>query len=178
MPWPPRPRRATGETDPCPRRPREDEMIGCGRVSPFVVGIAVTVLLSGCAGSATSSPLPSSAPSAGTPSPSAATVTAAPSASAITPPPTIELAGFSVRPFGLAVTTSAYFAVDAAGNIYLPGGSVGSALVKLAPDGRVLARWVGLDIVAGQPDTVVGIAIDPATGDVWATDTTADAVVH
>ena len=105
-------------------------------------------------------------------------MTAAPSASAVTPPPTIELTGFSVRPFGLAVTTSAYFAVDAAGNIYLPGGSAGAALVKMAPDGSVLARWAGLDVVPGQPDTVVGIAIDPASGDVWATDTSADAVVR
>ena len=83
-----------------------------------------------------------------------------------------------MRPFGLAVTTSAYFAVDAAGNIYLPGGSMGAALVKMAPDGSVLARWAGFDVVPGQPDTVVGIAIDPASGDVWATDTTADAVVR
>jgi hypothetical protein len=104
--------------------------------------------------------------------------TPSPSASAVTPAATIELTGFSVRPFGLAVTTSAYFAVDAAGNIYLPGGTAGAALVKIAPDGSVLARWAGLDIVAGQPDTVVGIAIDPASGDVWITDTTADAVVH
>jgi pimeloyl-ACP methyl ester carboxylesterase/sugar lactone lactonase YvrE len=83
-----------------------------------------------------------------------------------------------VRPFGLAVTTSAYFAVDAAGNIYLPGGSAGAALVKIAPDGSVLARWAGFDVVPGQPDTVVGIAVDPSSTDVWVTDTNADAVVH
>ncbi len=153
-------------------------MSGRGRVSRLVVGIAVTVLLSGCAGSATSSPPPTNVPSARAPSPSAAAVTAAPSASAVTPAATIELTGFSVRPFGLAVTTSAYFAVDATGNVYLPGGSTGATLVKMAPDGSVLARWAGLDVVPGQPDTVVGVAIDPASGDVWVTDTTADAVVR
>ena len=55
---------------------------------------------------------------------------------------------------------------------------MGAALVKMAPDGSVLARWAGFDVVPGQPDTVVGIAIDPASGDVWVTDTTADAVVR
>ncbi len=157
------------------------------RAGRLVVGVSIVSLLAGCAGSATASPPPSSAPSAGAPSSSVPTSPAAtaatpaaeaPSASAITAAATIELRGFSVRPFGLAVTTSAYFAVDAAGNVYLPGGSKGAALVKMAPDGTVLARWAGLDVVPGQPDTVVGIAIDPASGDVWATDTTADAVVH
>jgi len=146
------------------------------RVSRFVVGFAVTVLLSGCAGSTTSSTLPSKAPSAEAPSPSAATVTPAPSASTVVPAATIELTGFSVR--GAMTTGNAYFAVDAAANTYLPGGSKGAALVKMAPDGSVLARWAGFDVVPGQPDTVVGVAIAPASGDVWATDTTADAVVR
>ena len=157
-----------------------------GRASRLVVGISIAFLLGGCAGNATASPPPSSVPSAGAPSASVATSpalttatpAAVPSVSAVSPTATIELTGFSVRPFGLAVTTSAYFAVDAAGNLYLPGGSKGAALVKVAPDGSVIARWAGLDVVPGQPDTVVGIAIDPASGDVWATDTTADAVVR
>jgi hypothetical protein len=157
-------------------------MSGRGPVSRFVACIAIMFLISGCAGSATSSPAPSNAPSAGAASASAATPASpaaeAPSTSAVTPAATVELAGFSVRPFGLAVTTSAYFAVDAAGNIYLPGGSKGAALVKIAPDGTVLARAAGLDLVPGQTDTIVGIAIDPASGDVWISDTTADAVVR
>ena len=138
----------------------------------FAVGVSIVSLIAGCA--AASSPPPSSVPPTSAPSVPIAT----PAASADTPAPTIELTGFSVRAFGLAVTTSAYFAVDVDGNIYLPGGSAGAALVKIAPDGSVLARWVGFDIVPGQADTVVGIAIDPASGDVWVTDATADAVVH
>lgn len=150
-----------------------------GRAGRLVVGAALVSLLGGCA--ATSSPPPSNAPSSAPPTApvgSASAPLVTPAASTTTPAPTIELTGFSVRPFGLAVTTSAYFAVDAAGNIYLPGGSVGAALVKIAPDGSVLARWAGFDVVPGQPDTVVGIAIDRASGDVWITDTTADAVVR
>lgn len=155
-------------------------MSGCVRViSRFVVGVAITAFLSGCAGSVTSPPAPSNTPSEGALSPTVATSAAAsPSASAATPAPTIELTGFSVRPFGLAVTTSAFFAVDAAGNVYLPGGTKGAALVKMASDGSVLARWAGFGVVPGQPDTIVGIAIDKATGDVWITDTTADVVVR
>lgn len=145
-----------------------------GWAGRLVAEVFIVLLLGGCAGSATPSPPPSGAPPTGAPSPSVATSATA----GVTPAPTIELTGFSVRPFGLAVTTSAYFAVDAAGNIYLPGGTEGAALVKMAPDGSVVARWAGLDVVRGQPDTVVGIAIDAASGDVWATDTSADAVVR
>jgi pimeloyl-ACP methyl ester carboxylesterase/streptogramin lyase len=150
-----------------------------GLVGRLVVGVSIALLLSGCAGSAVSSAPSTGAPSAPVAtSPAATPAAGSPSASAVAPPPTIDLSGFSVRPFGLAVTTSAYFAVDAAGNVYLPGGSAGAALVKIAPDGSVLAKWPGFDVVPGQPDTVVGIAIDPASGDVWITDTTADAVVR
>ncbi len=144
-----------------------------GRAGRLVVGVSMALLLGAC-GTAPSSPSPSVAPSSGAPSLPVAT----PVTSPVSPAPTIELTGFSVRPFGLSVTTSAYFAVDADGNIYLPAGSTGAALVKIAPDGSVLARWAGFDVVPGQPDTVVGIALDPASGDVWVTDTTADAVVH
>jgi hypothetical protein len=157
-------------------------MGGRGQVCRFVVCIAIIVLVGGCAGSATSSPPPLNAPSAGAPSPSAASASTpaveAPSASTASPGAPIALAGFSVRPFSVPITTNAYFTVDAAGNVYLPGGSKGAALVKIASDGSVLARWAGFDVVPGQPDTIVGIAIDPASGDVWATDTTADAVVR
>jgi pimeloyl-ACP methyl ester carboxylesterase/streptogramin lyase len=151
-------------------------MSGCARViGRFVVGIAITAVLSGCAGSVTSPSAPSNTPSAGAPSLPVATP---PVATAVVPAATIELTGFSVRPFGVGLTTNAFFAVDAAGNVYLPGGSKGAALVKMAPAGTVLARWGGFDVVPGQTDTVVGIAVDPKTGDVWATDTTADTVVR
>jgi sugar lactone lactonase YvrE len=164
-------------------------MIGTrGPAGRLVAGVCIALLLGGCSGSTTSSPPPSSASSTGAPPPRVATppataaatpATEAPPASAVTTPsPTIELTGFSVRPFGVGYATNAFFAVDAAGNVYLPGGSKGAALVKIAPDGTVLARWAGFDVVPGQPDTVVGVAVDPATGDVWVTDTTADSVVR
>ena len=152
-------------------------MGGHGRAGRLVVGVSIVSLLGGCA--AASSPPPSSAPSiapaAGAPSVPVAT----PAASAVTPAPTIELTGFSVRPFGVGYATNAFFAVDADRERLPPRRqSQGAALVKVAPDGSVLARWAGFDVVPGQPDTVVGIAIDPASGDVWVTDTTADAVVR
>ncbi|MFN8621130.1 MAG: alpha/beta fold hydrolase [Chloroflexota bacterium] len=89
-----------------------------------------------------------------------------------------ELTGFSVRPFGMGFVTVAYLATDADGNIYLPGGTEGAAIVKLAPDGTLAARYAGTEVVPGQPDTIAGLAIDPATGDLWASDLTADRILH
>lgn len=126
-----------------------------------VVAAVVTALLGACSGGST-------APEATAPG-----TTAPPTQAA-----TIELSGFSIRSFGLGFASDAYFAVDADRNMYLPGGTEGAALVKVAPDGAVLAKWAGMETVAGQPDTIVGITIDPTSGDVWATDTSADRVVH
>ncbi len=153
---------------------------GHGRVAGFVACVAIAGLVAGCAGSSTPSPASTSGPPPASPPPPAATAvpSASPAAVARTAAPTVELTGFSVRPFGVGYATNAFFAVDADGDVYLPGGTKGAALVKMAPDGTVLARWAGFDVVPGQPDTIVGIAVDPTTGDVWATDTTADAVVH
>jgi diacylglycerol O-acyltransferase / trehalose O-mycolyltransferase len=111
------------------------------------------------------------------PTPEAASSSASP-APPPTPAPAIELSGFSIRPFGVGYVTVAHFAVDGDGDIYLPGGTEGSAVVRIAPDGHVLARWAGLDVVPGQPDTIAGIAVDPASGDVWASDVSADRIVH
>lgn len=142
-----------------------------GTTGRLAVGVVMALLMGGCAGSATSPPPPSSppasSPSSGTPSPAAATKA-----------PDVDLGGLSVGVFALGVTTNAFFAVDATGNLYLPGGSEGAALVKVAPDGAILARWAGLEVVEGVPDTVVGIAIEPGTGDVFVADTSADKVVH
>lgn len=106
----------------------------------------------------------------------ALSVAGVPPADAAGSPGVIEGAG--IRPFGMGFVTVAYLAPDAAGNVYVPGGTAGGALLKLAPDGTVAARWAGTEVVPGQPDTIAGIAIDPATGDVWASDLTADRVVH
>jgi pimeloyl-ACP methyl ester carboxylesterase len=99
-------------------------------------------------------------------------------AAAASPVPTIQITDVSIRPFGLGYVTNAYFAVADDGSVYLPGGTDGAALFRMAPDGSVTARWAGLEVVPGQPDTISGIAIDPATGDIWASDLTADRIVH
>jgi pimeloyl-ACP methyl ester carboxylesterase len=167
-----------------------------GVTGRFVVGFSIASLLVGCGGSATSSPpppgtpsplAPTSAPTAmPTPAATSAMTPASPSAAPAsgTPSPssasTILLTGLSVRGFGVGwgPVTQAYFAVDPAGNVYLPGGTDGAALVKIAPDGHVVAQWAGLEVVKGQTDTIVGVAVDPKTGDVWATDASADKVVR
>ena len=111
----------------------------------------------------------------------AVAVAPSPSAPAAVPAgaiPTIEIADVSIRPFGLGFVTVAYFAVDANDDLILPGGTDGAALVKLSPKGEVLATWAGLEVVPGQPDTISGIALDLGNGDIWASDLTADRVVH
>lgn len=131
------------------------------RPAALLAAFTTAAILAACSGS-------SPTPAATTP-----TSTAPP-----TPAATVQLSGFSIRPFGLGFATDAYFAVDSDRNMYLPGGTEGAALVKVAPDGKVLAKWAGMETVAGQPDTIVGITVDPKSGDVWATDTSADRVVH
>lgn len=111
-------------------------MGGHGRAGRLLAGVTIVALLGGCAGSVPSA-TPSSAPSAGAPSaPATSTQQPAPtppaSPTAIVPTPTIELTGFSMRGFVVGLPSALYFAVDAAGNLYLPDGTEGSALVKIA----------------------------------------------
>ncbi len=138
--------------------------------------LGIALLLAGCTSNATPSPgvtgpTPTLA-AAATPSP---TVTVAPTAAS----PASTAAILPLTAFSLNVGMApAGFAVDATGNIYAPGGTDGYALVKLAPDGSILATWAGEEIVEGEPDHIGGVAVDPASGDVFATDTTADHVIH
>jgi pimeloyl-ACP methyl ester carboxylesterase/sugar lactone lactonase YvrE len=148
--------------------------------------LVVGVLAVGCGGSAGSA-APTSV--ADTPSMPAAS---APVASPVSPASTQPTAGtpapgavdrhtlkdVAVRTLAVSVAWTAPFAVDKDGNLYLPTGTDGAALTKVAPDGTVLATWAGPDTVPGQPDTVSGVAIDAVTGDVWVSDATADQVVH
>ena len=153
-----------------------------GRASRMVAALAICGLATGCASTASSTPPASSQPTAAAATPASATsapVAPAPVTPASqAPAPSVDTSAFSVRTFYTTYVPDAFFAVDAAGNAYLPGGTEGAALVKVGPDGAPLARWAGRDIVAGQPDTVGGVVVDPMTGDVWLTDMTADTVVR
>lgn len=102
----------------------------------------------------------------------------APAAAAAAAPTPVELPGIGVRTFAVGFAWAAAFAVDGAGNLYLPTGTAGAALTKVAPDGTTLAVWAGRNVVSGQPDTIAGVAIDPATGDVWVSDASADRIVR
>jgi pimeloyl-ACP methyl ester carboxylesterase/sugar lactone lactonase YvrE len=152
-----------------------------------VLALTVCSLLGGCGAAAPSAPSPSAPPAAAVTTPipvTPAPVTPIPATPApVTPaPPTqapsVDPNAFTVRTFYTTYVPDAFFAVDAAGNAYLPGGTEGAALVKVGPDGAPLARWAAKDIVPGQPDTVGGVVVDPKTGDVWLTDMTADKVVR
>ena len=174
----------------------------------LLVGLTVLILLAGCGTSATPTPMaatptpmaatptPPSMPSstatpspsqavAATPSPSqavAATPGLTPSLSPAASPSASAAAGIGsvvdVTAVSLSRAAGVGFAVDAAGDIYTPTGTDGSALAKLAPDGTVLAHWAGTEVIAGEPDLISDVALDPASGDVFAVDATADRVVH
>jgi hypothetical protein len=153
-----------------------------GGASRMVAALVICFLVAGCASSATSTPSVPSQPTAVATTPTPATpapVTPAP----VTPPPatpvpTADPNAFSVRTFYTTYVPDAFFAVDADGNAYLPGGTEGAALAKVGPDGTPIARWAGKDTVPGQPDTVGGVVVDPKTGDIWLTDMSADKVVR
>jgi hypothetical protein len=152
------------------------------RASRLVAALAICLLVAGCASAATSTPSASGEATAAAATPAPATpapVTPAPVTPAPpTPAPTVDPNAFSVGTFITAYVPDAFFAVDADGNVYLPGGTDGAALVKVGPDGAPIARWAGKDTVPGQPDTVGGVVVDSKTGDAWLTDMTADKVVH
>jgi hypothetical protein len=155
-----------------------------GWASRMAAALAICFLVAGCASSATSTPAPTSERAAAAATQAPATPASAPVTPApVTPTPatsapTVDPNAFSVQTFYTTYVPDAFFAVDAAGNAYIPGGTEGVALVKVGPDGAPIARWAGNDTVPGQPDTVGGVAVDPKTGDVWLTDMSADKVVR
>ena len=158
-----------------------------GRACRMALVLTICSLLAGCGATAPSTPSPSAPPAAAVATPIPVTpapvtpipVTPAPVTPAPpVPAPSVDPNAFTVRTFYTTYVPDAFFAVDAAGNAYLPGGTEGAALVKVGPDGAPLARWAGKDTVPGQPDTVGGAVVDPKTGDVWLTDMTADKVVR
>jgi DNA-binding beta-propeller fold protein YncE len=76
---------------------------------------------------------------------------------------------------GDVLSSPASLALDSAGNIYT-GDSVLSQVVKLSPSGKLLARWGSAGAGAGQFTYLLGVAVDPATGDVYAGDRDADRI--
>ena len=62
-----------------------------------------------------------------------------------------------------------------AGNIYT-GDSVLKQVVKLSPAGTLLARWGGEGSGNGQFTYLLGVAVDPATSDVYVADRDADRI--
>ncbi len=151
---------------------------------PVLVAV-LALFVAGCAsgaaspappapGGASASPAPSAVPPAATP---AATASSAATSGPTTASP-ISLPDLAIRTFSVHFAWTAPFAVDRDGHLYIPTGTEGAALTKLAPDGRILATWASPETVPGQPDTVAGVAIDPADGDVWVSDATSDQVVR
>lgn len=152
---------------------------------------ALAVVVMGCSGAATApppSPLPSapgSIPLATGPSPASVASAKASPSSAVAPTPapasaaaTIELPGIAVGIVGVGFAYTSPFAVDKDGNLYLPTRARTAWLTKLAPDGTVLATYADTGVVAGQADVIAGVAVDPASGDVWASDATSDRILH
>jgi pimeloyl-ACP methyl ester carboxylesterase/sugar lactone lactonase YvrE len=157
------------------------------RVTRLLVGVAVVSLLGACSSSASPSP-PQASPTpavaaigvavAATPAVLPAPATAVPSPAESPSASAAADAGSVVDVTAVSLGSGGGFAVDAAGDIYTPTGTDGFALVELAPDGTVLAHWAGTDVISGEPDTISDVVLDPASGDVFALDATADQVVH
>ena len=66
-------------------------------------------------------------------------------------------------------------ALDSAGNIYT-GDSGLTQVVKLSPSGTLLARWGGSGTGDGQFTYLLGVAVDPATNNVYVGDRDADRI--
>jgi len=69
-------------------------------------------------------------------------------------------------------------ALDAAGDVFTGDTGLGEAgqVVKLSPSGKLLARWGSAGAGDGQFTYLLGVAVDPATGDAYVGDRDADRI--
>ena len=68
--------------------------------------------------------------------------------------------------------------MDSAGNVYAGDTGLGEAgqVVKLSPSGNLLAKWGSAGTGNGQFTYLLGVAVDPATNDVYVGDRDADRI--
>ena len=69
----------------------------------------------------------------------------------------------------------ASLALDAAGNVFIADSGL-KQVIKLSPAGTLLARWGGEGSGNGQFTYPLGVAVDPATSDVYVADRDADRI--
>jgi DNA-binding beta-propeller fold protein YncE len=73
------------------------------------------------------------------------------------------------------LSTPSSIALDAAGDVYV-GDSGLTQVVKLSPGGTLLARWGSAGTGNGQFTYLLGVAVDPATNNVYVGDRDADRI--
>jgi DNA-binding beta-propeller fold protein YncE len=76
---------------------------------------------------------------------------------------------------GSLLSGPASIALDGAGNVYA-GDSGLTQVVKLSPSGKLLARWGSSGAGNGQFTYLLGVAVDPATNNVYVGDRDADRI--
>ena len=76
------------------------------------------------------------------------------------------------------LSTPSSISVDSAGNVYAGDTGLGEAgqVVKLSPSGNLLAKWGSAGTGNGQFTYLLGVAVDPATNDVYVGDRDADRI--
>ena len=76
---------------------------------------------------------------------------------------------------GSLLSSPASIALDGAGNVYTGDSGLGQ-VVKLSPTGKLLARWGSPGIANEQFTYLLGVAVDPATSNVYAADRDLDRI--
>jgi sugar lactone lactonase YvrE len=76
------------------------------------------------------------------------------------------------------LSTPSSIALDAAGDVFIGDTGLGEAgqVVKLSPGGKLLARWGSAGAGNGQFTFLLGVAVDPATNNVYVGDRDADRI--